>query len=66
MNSVMFLVLISCVIALAIVTYLKNKAENRRIDRHNRNIDRHNQMMEMLLKDKQEPNSGTDNIEKTE
>jgi hypothetical protein len=66
MNIAVVLVLISCVIALAIVTYLKNKAQNRRIDRYNRNVDRHNQMMEMLLKDKQEGSSNTDNTEKTE
>lgn len=54
MNIAVVLVLISCVIALAIVAYLKNKAQNRRIDRYNRNIDRHNQMMEMLLKNKEE------------
>ncbi len=55
-----------CIIALAIAVYLKNKADNRRINRYNRNIDRHNQMMEMLLKDKHEANSNTDHTEKTE
>ena len=67
MNMAIVLVLVSCVIALAIVAYLKNKAENRRIDRYNRDIDRHNQMMEMLLKDKEASiDDNADDTEKTE
>jgi hypothetical protein len=66
MNIVVVWIMGCCIIALAIAVYLKNKADNRRINRFNRNIDRHNQMMEMLLKDKQEGNSNTDHTEKTE
>jgi hypothetical protein len=40
--------------ALAFLGIVNQMVRNRRIDRHNRNIDRHNQMMEMLLKNKEE------------
>jgi hypothetical protein len=34
--------------AMMFAAYIKNKVENRRIDRHNRNIDRHNELIERL------------------
>jgi ribosomal protein L13E len=37
-----------CLAAMMFAAYIKNKVNNRRIDRHNRNVDRHNEMIEKL------------------
>jgi uncharacterized membrane protein YciS (DUF1049 family) len=34
--------------AMMFAAYIKNKVENRRIDRHNRNIDRQNELIDKL------------------
>lgn len=52
---------------LGFVSIVNHMVRNRRIDRYNRNVDRHNQMMDILLKKKEETSGvNTDGTEKIE
>jgi ribosomal protein L13E len=49
----MYAVLGLCLAALIFLAIVKNKVDNRRINRHNRNVDRQNELIEKLQQQKE-------------
>jgi hypothetical protein len=53
----MYVILGLCLAALIFMAFVKNKIDNRRINRHNRNVDRHNDLIEKLQQQKENSNN---------
>lgn len=54
------IVMIILIIAIGVYLWLKNKVENRRIDRQNRLVEKQNELMEMLRKQSEKENDNDD------
>lgn len=55
------LVLLIFILAFGIFLYLKNKQENRRVDRHNRLAEKQEELIEMLSRKKETENNKDEN-----